>query len=73
MTTEMYLTAAASDDPADALTFAQKEALQRSVIKIVALGARIGVNVDQMILLLQSGLTVRELLEFLAGRAGEVA
>lgn len=73
MTTELHLTAAVSHDPAEPLTVAQKEALQRAVAKIVALGAQVGVSADQMILLLQSGLTVRELLEFLAARAGEVA
>lgn len=52
---------------------AQKEALQRAVAKIVALGEQVGVSADQMIDLLDSGLTVGELLEVLAARAGEVA
>jgi len=37
------------------------------------LGAQVGVDADQMILLLRSGLTVRELLEYLAVRSGEAA
>jgi hypothetical protein len=73
MTTELHLIAALSRDPAEPLTFAQKEALQRAVAKIVVLGAQVGVSADQMILLLESGLTVGELLEYLAARSGEVA
>jgi hypothetical protein len=73
MTIERDLTAAMSRDLAEPLTVAQKEALQRAVAKVVALGAQVGVSPDQMIKLLQSGLTVGELLEVLAARAGEVA
>jgi hypothetical protein len=73
MTTELHLLAAASFDPVESLTPAQKDALQRAVAKIVALGAQVGVSADQMIVLLESGLTVGELLEVLAARAGEVA
>ena len=72
MTTELHLIAALSHNLAEPLTVAQKEALQRAVTKIVALGAQVGVNADQMILLLESGLTVGELLEYLAARSGEV-
>jgi hypothetical protein len=73
MTTELHLIAALSHNLAESLTVTQKEALQRAVTKIVALGAQVGVNADQMILLLESGLTVGELLEYLAARSGEVA
>jgi hypothetical protein len=73
MTTELNLIAALSHNLAEPLTVAQKEALQRAVTKIVALGAHAGVNADQMILLLESGLTIGELLEYLAARSGEVA
>jgi hypothetical protein len=73
MTTELHLTAAMSRDQAEPLTLAQKEALQRAVAKVVALGAQVGVSVDQMVQLLQAGLTVGELLEYLAARVGEVA
>ncbi len=73
MTTELRLFSAASHDPTEPLTLAQTEALQRAVAKVVALGAQVGVSADQMILLLQSGLTVGELLEYLAARTGEVA
>ncbi|MBZ5663326.1 MAG: hypothetical protein LAO30_01870 [Acidobacteriia bacterium] len=70
---DLNLLAAASHDPVESLTPEQKEALQRAVAKIVALGAQTGVTPDQMIELLKSGLTVGELLEYLAARSGEVA
>jgi hypothetical protein len=60
-------------DPAESLTVAQKEALQSAVAKIVTFGAQVGLSADQMIQLLRSGLTVRELLEYLATRAGDIA
>jgi hypothetical protein len=43
----------------------QQEMLKRAVAKMVMLGEQVGVSTDQMILLLDSGLTVRELLEYL--------
>jgi len=73
MTTELHLAAAVSRGLAESLTLAQNEALQRAVAKMVALGAQVGVSADQMIQLLQSGMTVEELLEFLTARSGEVA
>ena len=73
MTTELRVFSAASHDPTEPLTLAQEEALQRAVAKVVALGAQVGVSADQMILLLQSGMTVGELLEYLAARTGEIA
>ncbi|HXB99819.1 MAG TPA: hypothetical protein VNU74_05430 [Terriglobales bacterium] len=71
--TELDLPAFVGDDPVKLLTPEQKEVLRRSIAKIVALGAQVGVDADQMILLLRSGLTVRELLEYLAVRSGEAA
>jgi hypothetical protein len=73
MTTQLHLVAALSNNLTEPLTVSQKEALQRAVTKIVALGALAGLNADQMILLLESGLTVGELLEYLAARSGELA
>jgi hypothetical protein len=73
MTTELHLYAAPSNDPADSLSPAQREALQRGVAKIVALGEQVGVSADQMVDLLRQGLTVRELLEYLEARSGDVA
>ena len=73
MRRERQFAAGASSDRSEPLTLAQKETLQRAVTKIVALAGQVGVSADQMIELLRSGLTVRELLEFLAARSGEVA
>jgi hypothetical protein len=50
------------------LTIAQQEVLERAVAKVVLLGELVGVSADQMILLLESGLTVSELLEYLGAR-----
>jgi len=73
MTTELDLSAAMSRDLTEPLSLAQQESLQRAVAKVVALGAQVGVSADQMIELLQSGLTVGELLDYLAARTGEMA
>jgi hypothetical protein len=70
MATEFDLTAALSCDLDQLLTPAQKRELERSVAKIVALGAQVGVSKDQMIELLKSGLTVGELLDYLSARVG---
>ena len=58
--------------PAEPLTYAQQEVLERAVAKIVLLGELVGVSADQMILLLNSGLTVGELLEYLGTRTRQV-
>ena len=63
----------AGPDPVESLTFAQQQCLGRAVAKIVLLGAQVGVSIDQMILLLGSGLTVAELLEYLADQNGHVS
>jgi len=72
MATELLLSSAPSDDPTESLARAQQETLQRAVAKVVALGAQVGLSVVQMILLLQSGMTVRELLDYLEARMEEV-
>jgi hypothetical protein len=73
MATEQHLLAALSHGPAEALTPVQEETLRRAVAKVIELGAQTGVTVDEMIYLLDSGLNVGELLEYLAARSGEVA
>ena len=55
-------------DLAESLNIGQQEVLERAVGKMVLLGKQVGVNSDQMILLLESGLTVADLLEYLAVR-----
>lgn len=52
--------------PPEALNLRQRQVLERAVGKLVLIGERVGVSADDMILLLQSGLTVRELLDYLA-------
>jgi hypothetical protein len=70
---ELRFILGASYIPTDPVTLAEKEVLQRAVAKVVLLGEQVGVSTDQMILLLNSGLTVSELLEYLAMRAGYFA
>jgi len=57
-------------DLAESLNIGQQEVLERAVAKMVLLGKQVGVSPDQMILLLESGLTVVELMEYLAARNG---
>ena len=57
-------------DLAELLNIGQQEVLERAVAKMVLLGKQVGVSPDQMILLLESGLTVVELMEYLASRNG---
>ena len=73
MATERHLFAALSQGPGEPLTPAQKETLRRAVAKVVELGERTGVTTDEMIYLLDAGLDVGELLEYLASRSGEIA
>ncbi len=73
MTIEQDLTAAASHDLGEALTPAQRETLERAVGKVVALGAQVGVSAEQMVEMLKAGLTVGELIDYLAAQSGEVA
>ena len=73
MSTELNLLAAANEDLTEPLTEEQHEALRLAVAKIVALGVQVGVSADQMIVMLRSGLTVGELLDYLTKRTGEVA
>ena len=58
-------------DLAESLNIGQQEVLERAVGKMVLLGKQVGVSPDQMILLLESGLTVVDLLEYLVVRNGQ--
>jgi hypothetical protein len=73
MTTQTQLITSANGNFGESLTMAQKESLRCAVAKIVAFGALVGVSAEQMIQMLQSGLTVGELLQYLASRSVEVA
>jgi len=63
----------ATYDSSEPMTLPQKAVLERAVAKVILLGEQGGVTTDQMILLLNSGLTVEELLDYLAMRAAESA
>ena len=73
MATEQHSLGDINQGRVEALTTAQEETLRRAVAKVVELGAQTGVTTDEMIHLLDSGLNVGELLEYLAARSGEVA
>ncbi len=62
-----------SPEQTDTPTAEQEEALTRALAKVVALGEEIGVTTDQMIKMLDSGMSVRELLEYLVALAEERA
>jgi hypothetical protein len=67
--TEMKLVRRSNHDSSETLTHEQHEVLRGALAKIVVLGEQVGVTADQMIALLDAGLTVRELLEVLVSRA----
>jgi hypothetical protein len=73
MATEQHSIGGISHRRVEPLTTAQEETLRRAVAKVVELGEQTGVTTDEMIQLLDSGLSVGELLQYLAARSGEVA
>jgi len=56
----------------DSLNFRQRAVLESAVGKLVRMGESSGVTADDMILLLQAGLTVPELLQYVVGSQGPV-
>ena len=58
--------------PPESLTCGERKVLERAVGKLVLMGERVGVTPDEMILLLQSGLTVPELLDYLVAREQQI-
>ena len=71
--TDMRLVLEKRTDWASPLARDRQEVLKRAVAKMVVLGEQVGVSTDQMILLLDSGLTVRELLEYLLSHKTDLA
>ena len=55
-------------DLLDSLSIGDQGVLEQAVGKLVVLGQQVGVSTDQMIQLLESGLSVAELLEYLVLR-----
>ena len=68
---QVYSFANFGADLAESLNIGQQEVLERAVGKMVLLGKQVGVSLEQMIQLLETGLTVVELLEYLAARNGQ--
>jgi hypothetical protein len=73
MRAELYLNAVLSHDLSEPLSCTQKETLQRAVTKIVVMGEQVGVSAEQMLELLEAGLTVGELLQYLTEPSGDVS
>lgn len=71
--TDMRFVLEARTNWAGPLARDRQEVLKRAVAKMAMLGEQVGVSTDQMILLLDSGLTVRELLEYLLSQKTDLA
>jgi hypothetical protein len=71
--TDMRFVLEARRDWAGPQAHDQQEVLKRAVAKMVMLGEQVGVSTDQMVLLLNSGLTVRELLGYLLSQKTDLA
>jgi hypothetical protein len=69
--TDIRFMSNASCDSSDPATIAQREVLERALAKLVRVGARAGVSTDDMIALLDSGMSVRELLEYVLTLAAD--
>jgi hypothetical protein len=63
---EAHPAANAGPDLVQSPTYAQPEVLERAIGKLVLLGKQVDVSADQMIQLLESGLTVAELVVHVA-------
>lgn len=70
--TEMRFLLNASCDYSDPPTIAQREVLKRALAKLVLVGEQTGVSTDDMIEMLDSGMSVWELLEYVLTRAADV-
>jgi|SRR5271166_6523434 len=67
--TKLHFAAGANPDPPDPDSPRPGEVLARAVAKVVQVGAKVGVTADQMIALLDAGMTVEELLEYVLSLA----
>ncbi len=54
----------------ESLTYADEAVLERAIVKLVLLGEQVGVGPGEMISLLDSGLSVVDLVEYMANRRG---
>jgi len=55
-------------DVVESLTCAEEAVLERAVAKLVLLGEQVGVDASLMIALLESGMSVVDLVEYMASR-----
>jgi hypothetical protein len=59
-------------NPADEFDLEQMQVLQNAVDKLIRFGEQVGVNAEEMVLLLDSGMTVRGLLYYLISQSSPV-
>jgi hypothetical protein len=59
-------------NPADEFDLEQMQVLQNAVDKLIRFGEQVGVNAEEMVLLLDSGMTVRGLLYYLVSQSSPV-
>jgi hypothetical protein len=60
------------EDPADQFDKEQMQILHNAVDKLIRFGELVGVNAEEMVLLLDSGMTVRGLLYYLVSQSSPV-
>lgn len=70
---ETHLNTNINAESVESLTYDQELILERAITKLVLMGRQVGVGADQMISMLESGITVIELVEYLAARDRERA
>jgi hypothetical protein len=66
---KLYFFPRASCESSDPDSRQPSEVLERAIAKMVQVGAKVGVSADQMIELLDAGMTVEELLEYVLSLA----
>lgn len=66
---DVHSAVTSAPDVVESLSCPDEVALERAVAKLALLGDQVGVDVGQMIALLESGLSVVELVEYLATRS----
>ena len=59
-------------EPADEFDLEQMQVLQNAIDKLIRFGEQVGVNAEEMVLLLDSGMTVRGLLYYLVSQSSPV-
>ncbi len=65
---DLHSAVTSAPDAVESLTYAEERVLERALAKLILLGGHVGVDAGQMIALLESGLSMLELVEYLATR-----